>query len=278
MGVAHGALAGLFAPRISALRIDRMVLPVRLARRAVEDVVGRDVDQRQMLRSGRCGDDSGAVAVHPERLHGVALGLVHGGVGRGVDDRGRLVRGDGGGDRRRVADVSLAVSQSHHGAPATRSNFDQVASDLAAGTEHHDLGHGGRRLSGLAGDGELNGGRGDARQRRGPFLCNLLAFEQSAPDQPQHESRDRQQRDEPKHLAEMQRHDPSPWSDANRDASVDQLCHRWQDRIGRLERRAVNQAARSGERSATRRIAVRRDALLPWRPDRAKTTKNSKEA
>jgi hypothetical protein len=38
--------------------------------------------------------------------------------------------------------VSLGVSQCHDVPPKLRAGLDQVTADLAAGPEHHNLGHG----------------------------------------------------------------------------------------------------------------------------------------
>ena len=43
---AHGALAGLLARAVNPERIDRIVLPIGAALGAVEDIIGRDMDQR----------------------------------------------------------------------------------------------------------------------------------------------------------------------------------------------------------------------------------------
>ena len=103
--------------------------------------------QGQLGPGGCRGDDGGAVAIDLEREVRFALGLVDCGIGRGIDDGRRSMPRDGALDGRGVADVSLGVSQCHDVPPKLRASFAQVPADLAAGPEHHDLGHGRPRFS-----------------------------------------------------------------------------------------------------------------------------------
>ena len=54
---ADGALAGFLAARIGALRIDLVLLVVGNAGRAVEHIVGGDVDERQVRLRSLLGED-----------------------------------------------------------------------------------------------------------------------------------------------------------------------------------------------------------------------------
>ena len=111
VGRADGALAGFLAPRIGALRIDLVLLVVGNAGRAIEHIVGGDMDERHVRLGSLLGEDCRAVAVHLKGAIRLALGLVDGGIGRGIDDDGRRVPGDDGSDGvRSQISASLWVS------------------------------------------------------------------------------------------------------------------------------------------------------------------------
>ena len=92
VGRATRALARELRRAVDAERADGVGLEPRLALGAVEDVVGRDVDDQRADLAAAAGDVARARAV--DRLGGRAVGLraVDVGVGRAVDDGVRARR------------------------------------------------------------------------------------------------------------------------------------------------------------------------------------------
>ncbi len=104
-------LARQLGPAVRGARSGGGVLGVGSAGVAREDVVRGDLHQRGTQRRARRGQVRRAVAVVPQRLRLVGLGVVHGGPGGAVDhDRGtaRLQRRRHGGG---VGDVQVRPAQ-----------------------------------------------------------------------------------------------------------------------------------------------------------------------
>ena len=64
MPTADSFLARSLRPPVDAERRDRIGLDIWARLRAVEDVVGRDVDEGKLLTGARFGQDRGAAFVH----------------------------------------------------------------------------------------------------------------------------------------------------------------------------------------------------------------------
>ena len=67
-----------------------MAFVIRLFGLAVENVVGRKMDQRHVISRGPLTEDSDGVSIDGIGDAGLQLGLVHSGVRGGVDDEVRL--------------------------------------------------------------------------------------------------------------------------------------------------------------------------------------------
>ena len=90
-GAAHQTLALFLAPPIDIERSDRIVLPIGRSLRPVEHIVGGDLDEGHVGRGGGLGEHRRPVAIGAQRRIDVGLGLIDGGIARGVDDRRRRV-------------------------------------------------------------------------------------------------------------------------------------------------------------------------------------------
>ena len=106
-----GELARELRAAVGAERAGGRRLAVRLARGAVEHVVGRDLDDERARRARRGGDVAGAGAVDRGGGRLVGLGAVDVGPGGAVDDGVRPRGGDRGLHGRGVADIELAARQ-----------------------------------------------------------------------------------------------------------------------------------------------------------------------
>src|SRR5690606_14616174 len=82
--VADGVLAGELAGAVGAERGGRVVLAIRARRAAVEDVIGRIVDQQRIARRTRGGQLPGRLRIGAEGRVTFTFGTIDGGVGRGV--------------------------------------------------------------------------------------------------------------------------------------------------------------------------------------------------
>ena len=80
-----GALARLLAGAIDRGGIDGILLDIGAALAAVEDIVGRDMDQGRPDGLAGLGQRRRPIAIDGEGELGLALGLVDGGIGGGVD-------------------------------------------------------------------------------------------------------------------------------------------------------------------------------------------------
>ena len=106
-----GALAGELRAPVGRARAGRVGLARRARRVAVEDVVGRDVDDGAPARPRRRRDVAGAVAVDRGRRRLLGLGAVDVGPGRAVDDRVGARVADRGADGLRVGDVEVGAGE-----------------------------------------------------------------------------------------------------------------------------------------------------------------------
>ncbi len=84
---------------------DRIILAPGPGARAVEDIVGGDMQERQPPRRRRTGHRAGRLAIHQIGRCPVGFGLIDGGVGGGVDNEVRIGRGHNGGAGGGVAQV-----------------------------------------------------------------------------------------------------------------------------------------------------------------------------
>src|SRR6266702_3913807 len=144
--VAEGLLTGELGAAVDALWGWGVVFAVAVGPDGgtllpVEDIVGGEVEQLGVDLAAGQRQVPGAEAVVAEGPVLVALAAVDVGHGRSVEDQVGLQLGDGGGDRRPVADVQLSVAE-RHDVPGVGEGGGQVAADLAAGTGHQHP-HGG---------------------------------------------------------------------------------------------------------------------------------------
>ena len=107
---ADGALARLLAGAIDRGGIDGILLDIGAALAAVEDIVGRDMDQGRADGLAGFGQGRRPVAIDGEGELGLALGLVDGGVGGGVDHQIGLL-----GDHRFTAQRRVCADRSPRG-------------------------------------------------------------------------------------------------------------------------------------------------------------------
>ena len=85
----EGLLAGEFGGAVDVERAGGVGLDVGCRLGAVEDVVGGEVDDGGAEAGGLFAEDAGGGGVDGVGEFGLALGLVDGGVGGGVDDPAR---------------------------------------------------------------------------------------------------------------------------------------------------------------------------------------------
>ena len=85
----NGTLTLGLAEAIGTERSNRIVLAIWRPLGAVEDIVGRNMDEGHVGRRGGRGEKRRSIAIDAKRLLGFGLSLVDGGVGCRVDDRER---------------------------------------------------------------------------------------------------------------------------------------------------------------------------------------------
>ena len=83
----NGTLTLGLAEAIGAERGNGIVLAIWYPLGAVEDIVGRNVDERHVGRRGGRGEKRRSIAIDAKRLLGFGFSLVDGGVSCRVDDR-----------------------------------------------------------------------------------------------------------------------------------------------------------------------------------------------
>ena len=85
-GLAHQALAFLLAAPVDAERRDRVVLAIGALLFAVEHIIGGNLDKGHAACGRSPGEQRGAVTIGTSRRVRLVLGLVDGGIARGIDD------------------------------------------------------------------------------------------------------------------------------------------------------------------------------------------------
>ncbi len=133
---AHGLLAGELAEAVGGEWIRSVELVVGAPRATVEHVVGRDVHQSQVPLGCRERQVAGAHRIPREGPFRVALGAVHGVVGRGVDHQVGPHALHGGAHRGEIGDVELGV-RARHDLVATEAPRDGLAQLSAGAGEQH---------------------------------------------------------------------------------------------------------------------------------------------
>ena len=131
--LAQACLALGRAVTVDPERRDRVGLYVWTRFRAVEDIFRRDVQQRYARRRAGLFENLGTQRIGGEDGVRLALGLVDGGVGGGVDYQRRPVGGKRSPHRGPVGDVALGLQQSGQRNAARERQRGQFAAELAAG-------------------------------------------------------------------------------------------------------------------------------------------------
>lgn len=129
---------GQLAAAVDSQRVGLVVLGVGRGLAAIKDVVGGVVDQRRAQGSGLFGQHAGGSGIEGEGGLGLALGLVHGGVGGGVDDQVRALGTDPLADGLAVGKVEAVAAQDQQFALAGEGQ-GQFTGDLAAVAGDEDL-------------------------------------------------------------------------------------------------------------------------------------------
>ena len=114
-GCEDGLLAGQFAGAVDALRRDRVGLDIGFGLGAVEHVVGRDMDQRDVGRGAQPRQDGWAVAVGAVGGIGIGLGGIHRGIGGGVDHQAWSDGAESRLDRLRVVEIEVRPADATSG-------------------------------------------------------------------------------------------------------------------------------------------------------------------
>ena len=125
----HGMLAGDLRHPVDVEGGRAILLDVGRALRAVEDVVGADVDEPRPELGTRAREVQRRDGVHGERHIGRRFALRHVVERRGVDHDVGPETFEGGADGVRVGDVEVVVAEADH--VVRREGLDTVASELA---------------------------------------------------------------------------------------------------------------------------------------------------
>lgn len=126
----HRALALQFAAPIGRDRSDRIVLAIGAPQGAIEDVVGRDLDDGDAERGGGFCHFAGGCAVSQPCSVLLAFGQIDGGEGSGIDDDVGPAGCDGRRDRLQPFEVQLRAPERVHGHAFGRA-FQHRKNDLA---------------------------------------------------------------------------------------------------------------------------------------------------
>ena len=132
-------LAGQLRLAVPRQRVDLVGFDVGQLLRAVEDVVGRDVDHARAAVRGRSGDVAGALAVDAHRELGLRLSAVDVGIGGAVEDCVGTVLPDGVRHGVGVRHVELRMRQAGHVEVRLRRGSQHVMAEHAAGPQHQEL-------------------------------------------------------------------------------------------------------------------------------------------
>lgn len=124
--------ASLLAP-YTPDRAAGILFAIRRSGITEEHIVGGDMQQRNAGRSGSLRQMRHTLGIHRMRALRLALGLVHCGVSRRVDDERRLQTGAGFCYLHAIADIQLGGGQAD-GLDASRRLAQQFMADLTAGS------------------------------------------------------------------------------------------------------------------------------------------------
>src|SRR3569833_2139608 len=136
----HGLFARGLARAVDVDGIDRIVFHVRPLLGAVEDVVGGDVDQRDVRTCAGRGEMRRAVTIHRVGLIGFRLGLVDGGVRGGIHHHVERTGCDYCVYRAYVGDVQFGALGTHHRHAEFFRATHELPTDLAVSAGHQYLG------------------------------------------------------------------------------------------------------------------------------------------
>ena len=128
---AHLRLAfGLRCP-VDRQRRNRVVLAIGPGGGAVEDVVARNVDERDPGLGAGPGQPAGACGIDREGQVALAFGVIDGGVGAGIDDRGRAVPGNRSGECFGPREVGIGPADADDPMPPDAAETGECPGDLA---------------------------------------------------------------------------------------------------------------------------------------------------
>ena len=96
------------------------------------------MQDRGVVARGRPRDSAGCVAIDHHREFTLALGLVDGRIGGGVDHEARGMARDGASDGVRIADVAVGAGATDRRAAAHARKGHQFLANLTAGAENQD--------------------------------------------------------------------------------------------------------------------------------------------
>ena len=134
--IAH--FAGALAAAVDALRRGFVGLDIGRGLAAVEDIVGRIVDEPAIGGGGPPGQGLDRGAIDPVGSLGFALGLVDRRIGCGVDQYVRTFRRDGADQGFGIFQVGLGARQSDHLAQRDKRAL-QFPADLTVPSQDHQL-------------------------------------------------------------------------------------------------------------------------------------------
>ena len=139
VGGAHRGLAVGLGATVDAERCDRIVLGVGAAPAAVEDVIGREMEDGHAGCRRVASASTRGPATLP-RCGGVrlALGPVDGGKTGAIDHQARPPRGDHGGRGAGIGDVDLGARHAECRHAASGGERHQLPPDLPGGAEDED--------------------------------------------------------------------------------------------------------------------------------------------
>jgi hypothetical protein len=139
VAAADRAFALVLAAAVDRKRGDGVGFDVRPLLRSVEDVVRREVDERESAGGAGVGERGGSVAVHGERAVGFGFGEVDRGVGAAVHDDVGVGRADDRREARGVGEVRVGAPEGVARDAEAGRLFRDFDADLAAGSEDEDL-------------------------------------------------------------------------------------------------------------------------------------------
>ncbi|MCY1373074.1 hypothetical protein D9M69_603240 [compost metagenome] len=129
-GVPDRLLARELGGAVDVAGVGGVGFRVGLPRCAVEDIVGRIMDEQGIRGSGMAGEGGDRQSVYLGRLRLLGFGQVHRGVGRGVDDRIGPAGRQGGAQAFLVAQIGRVAARRHQ-LPQRGQCAAQLAAHLA---------------------------------------------------------------------------------------------------------------------------------------------------